>query len=181
MKNTARLRLSLVAWVCFSIVFAHHVALSLAATPTSRVISSNEELLILDKRINAIYTDLFQLDSYPTVGTSVQRIDGIRTLTIPERETVKEIVNSCDKVRLNLGHAMDVLFLYDKISLAPDRARARKEVLAILKERITSLDYEFDRMNKATAGTDRLDIVNAATSLRSTIQQIIDVLNAVKL
>jgi len=179
MKNTAHLLLC--ACVCVLILFAHHSAAALAATPTSRLMTSNEELLILDKRINAIYTDLFQLDSYPSVGTSVQRIDGIGALSIPERETVKELTNSCDKVRLNLGHAMDVLFLYDKISSAPDRARARKEVTAILKERIASLEYEIERVNKVTASSDRLGIVNAATSLKSAISQIIYVLYDVKL
>ena len=88
---------------------------------------------------------------------------------------------SSEKISANVSHAVDVLLLYRGITSAVDRERLKKHVLGSLAERVEFLEAEIELSNEAIANANKLEIVSAATALRTTTRQIIETLKAVRL
>ena len=142
--------------------------LSQPTAPSNSISGSSKRLLDLQRQVLTIAKDLMQL----------QKALSVRD---PERNIVSSLRESSQRILGYAAHAMDVLWLYQSMSLAKDRENVRKSVGASLKELVKLSELEIEATNDAIANTDKPGIVSTATDLRNATRQIIDALSTVRL
>jgi hypothetical protein len=157
-------------WLCVSfswmVLFSQPV-LSETTPNVDSLPTTAKRLLDFNRQIRTSGGDLLRLEK--DVGNQE-----------PERSFLLALVFSSEKISANVLHAMDVL-LYRGITSTVDRERLKKHVLGSLAERVEFLEAEIELSNEAIANANKLEIVSAATALRTTTRQIIETLKAVRL